>query len=229
VTDWTNRQLTFNYTGSPFHLSSVTNNNIGRAVSFGYTANTNGQLDLTSVTDPEGKTSRYVYDTNHQVIATLDALNQLVVTNVYDSFGRVATQYTQGDINKMWQVFWSGFRTTVIDPVGGQQQYFYDDKTRQVGFQDALGNLSQTVYDGQDHVVITVSPLNETNQSIYDGNQNVIFSVDPLGFTNQFVYDAQNNLKQIIDARQHTNSFSYNNKFQLTNSVNAVGDTVSLA
>ena len=227
VTDWKSRQLTFNYSGSPFRLVSITNNGSGRAVSYGYATNANGQLDLTSVTDPEGKTSTFGYDTNHQMTVNSNALNQLVVSNIYDAFGRVTTQYTQGDTNKTWQVFWTGFQTVVVDPQGGQQLYLFDDKSRQIGMQDALGNLTQTVYDGQDHVVTTISPMNETNTFIYDGDHNVLLLVDQLGFTNQFVYDSQNNLIHKVDPLGNTNTFGYNSKFQVTNTINGAGDTVS--
>src|SRR6266540_314500 len=99
VTDWKNRSLTFTYAGSPLRLTSVSDGT-GRSVSYGYTTNYNAQGDLTSITDPEQKTRTFVYDTNHQLVVTKDALNQIVVSNVYDGFGRVMTQYTQGDTNK---------------------------------------------------------------------------------------------------------------------------------
>ncbi len=226
ATDWKNRSLTFNYTGSPLHLTSVSDST-GRSVSYGYTANPAGQLDLTSVTDPETKTSTYQYDTNHQVLATKDALNQLVVTNIYDGFGRVMTQYTQGDTNKTWQVYWSDWATVEQDPAGSRRRFFFDDKHRLIAQQDALGNLSQTFYDGQDHAVMTISPLNETNRFVYDGNHNLTNSTDPLGYTNQFFYNTQNNLTRTVDARGNTNLFGYNAKFQLIGSTNAMGNWVT--
>ena len=222
VTDWKGRQLTFNYSGSPSRLSSVSDGT--RTVTYGYTANPSGALDLTSVTDAEGKTSTFVYDSNHQIIATKDALGQLVVTNIYDAFGRVMTQYTQGDTSKAWQIFLSGWQTVMQDPAGGKTRTFYDDKSRVTGQQDALGNLSQMVFDGQDHLVMTISPLNETNRSVYDGNHNLLYSIDPLGFSNQFIYDAQNNLVQSIDARGNISRFGYNAHFSLTGSTNGAGD-----
>ena len=109
-------------------------------------------------------------------MATLDALGQLVVSNVYDGFGHVMTQYTQGDTNKTWQIYWSGWQTVEQDPAGGKRQFFYDDKSRLIGQQDALGNAQPDFYDGQDHVVMTVSPLNETNEFVYDGNHNLILT-----------------------------------------------------
>jgi RHS repeat-associated protein len=222
ITDWTNRSLTFNYTGTT--LTSVADS-AGRSVSFGYAANTYGQLDLISATDPDTNTTKYLYDTNHQMIATSNAVGQVVVSNVYDSFGRVITQYTDGNTNMAWQIYWSGFNTLVVDPLGGQQEFFFDNQSRQTGMKDALGNLWQTFYDGQDHVVTNISPLNETNIYIYDAHNNIIETIDPLLFTNGFVYDAKLNLVTNFDALGHINTFGYNSQFQLLSATNAMGDS----
>ena len=151
VTDWKGRQLTFAYTGG--QLTSASDGT--RTVNYGYSTAYNSQGDLTSFTDAEGKTSAYVFDTNHQITATIDALNRLVVSNAYDSQGHIKTQYTQGLSNETWQVFWSGWETTEINPAGNQQTYLYDDISRLTARQDAFGNNSRTVYDGQNHVVKT--------------------------------------------------------------------------
>ena len=223
VTDWKGRTLTFTYAGNPSRLASVTDGS--RTIALGYS--TGG--DLVSVTDPESKTSRFLYDTSHQITATFDALNQLVASNIYNVFGRVTTQFTQGTTNKTWKIFWSGWQTVSQDPVGGKQSYFYDDKTRLIGQQDALGNVSRSFYDGQDHVTAAVSPLNETNQFIFDGNHNVVQVIDPLGFSNQFIYDSQNNLTKALDPLGNPTTFGYNSKFQMTGQTNGAGDWISFA
>lgn len=220
VTDWKSRWVQFNYNGGT--LTDLADS-AGRAVSYGY----NAQGDLTAVTDPEGKTWSYNYDTNHQIVGTFDADNRLIVSNAYDGFGRVVTQYTEGDTNKMWQVFWSGWQTVAQDPAGGKTRYFYDDRTRLTGVQDPLGNLSRTAFDGQDHVVMTVSPLNETNRFEFDGRHNLLLTIDPLNFTNRFSYDGQDRLTTSVDPRGNANGFGYNAQHSLTGSTNGAGDWVT--
>ena len=228
ATDWKGRIITFTYSTSPTRLTKVEDNTSSpdRTVHYGYTIAADGNPDLTSFTDPDGNVSTYKYDTNHQIVATLDALSRLVVTNIYDGFGHVITQYTQGDTNKTWQIFWSGWETVSQDPAGNKQRYFYDDFTRLIAQQDALGNTNQIFYDGQNHTVMTISPLNETNQTIYDGFNNPIFTIDPLGFTNQFIYDNQNNLIHTIDPLTNICSFGYDSLFRLTGSTNGAGDWI---
>ncbi len=181
VTDWKGRSLTFNYTSG--QLTSVADSSTpNRTVHYGYSTAYNAQGDLTSFTDPESKTSNYTYDTNHDVVATVDANSQLVVSNLYNSQGRITTQYTQGSAAKIWRIFWSGWQTVEQDPAGSQRVFSHDDQGRLVSLQDQLGGLTQTFYDGQNHIIQTISPLNETNQFIYDGNNNLTNSIDPLGF-----------------------------------------------
>src|SRR5581483_11795868 len=152
VTDWKGHSLTFNYTSGV--LTSVSDST-GRSVSYNYTGG-----DLTSYSDPEQKSTSYAYDTDHEIIATFDGLSRMVVSNIYDGFGHVVTQVSQGDTTKTWQIYPSGYYTLEIDPVGDQREFTYHGRSRMIAFQDALGNVSQTAYDGQDHVVQTVSPLN---------------------------------------------------------------------
>ena len=228
VKDWKNRTLTLAYSGNPSRLASITDS-VNRAVNYTYVTNTDGKLDLASVSDAVGAVASYGYDSLHQMTATFDALGRLVVTNVYDSQGRVATQLTQGVTNKTWQVYWSDWQTVSQDPVGGKTRYYYDDQHRLLAQSDALGNTSQSVYDGQNHVVQTVSPLNETNQFVYDGNQNLLQSIDANGFTNQSFYDSQNNLIRSVDPRGNSTTFGYNTQFSKIGQTNGAGDWVSYA
>ena len=222
VTDWKGRYFTFNYTGTPQQLTSVSDGT--RTVSYGYSTTYSPQGDLVSITDPENKTSTYVYDTNHQITATLDALSRLVVSNVYDTQGHVTTQYTQGDTNKTWRVFWSGWFNAAVDPAGGARYYMFDDQSRLIASWDELLGESATWYDGQNHIIWAMTPQIEYTHLIYDGNHNLVQRIDPLGFTNQFVYDSQNNLVLSIDGRGNANSFAYNSQFSLSWVTNGAGD-----
>jgi RHS repeat-associated protein len=227
IKDWKNRTFTFTYSGSPSRLASVSDGT--RTVSYGYSTAYNSQGDLTSFTDPEGKASTYAYDTNHQITATIDAQSRLVVSNLYDSQGHVTTQYTQGDTNKTWHIYWSGWHTMLFDPANDWTDYYYDDQGRLISVNDPLGYETDTYYDGQNHIVETVSPLGEVNQFIYDGNNNLIQKIDPLGFTNQLVYDSNNNLIKQIDPRGNVSTFDYNSQFSLTGQTNGAGDFVNFA
>ena len=225
VTDWTNRSLTFTYSGTPQRLTSVTDGT--RTVYYGYATTYNSQGDLTTFTDAENKTNTYQYDTNHQIIVTMDAQSQLVVTNIYDSQGHITKQYTLGDTNKTWRIYWSGWQTTIFDPANGQQDYLYDDQGRLILVIDPLSHVTGNHYDGQNHITSTVSPVGALNQFFYDGNHCLTQSIDPLSFTNLFFYDGQYNLTRTVDPLGNTNYFGYNAQFSLVGSVNGAGDWIT--
>jgi RHS repeat-associated protein len=225
VKDSHGRTLTFNYSGSPSRLVSVSDGT--RSVNYGYSTTYSPQGDLVAFTNAERQTSTYLYDTNHQIIATRDALNRLVVTNQYDTQGHLKVQLTEGNTNKTWRVYWSGWQTVTLDPASARRDYFYDDSTRLIRTSDELSRRNSNAYDGQNHIVQTVSPMLATNRFVYDANHNLTQSVDPLNFTNRFIFDSQNNLVYAIDARGSTNGYGYNAQFSLTGSTNGAGDYVN--
>ena len=229
VKDWKNRQFTLSYSGTPSRLTSISDNTTpARTVSYGYTT-AGGQTDLTSVTDAEIKTSTLVYDTNHQVIATKDAFDRVVVSNAYDGFGRVIEQYSQGDTNKTWRLFWSGFRNTEQDPNGGRTHYFYDEKHRLIHTQDPLGHWTDRYYDGQDHLETIFTHLLNRTDFYYDGRHNLTDIQDPLNYWKSFYYDSQDNMVRVLDERDNNSYFGHNSKFQITASTNNAGDWVTYA
>jgi RHS repeat-associated protein len=228
VTDWKGRGIRFSSYApslpSP-HITTVFTD-YGN-MRFGYSIGASNLINLVSATDFENKTNTFLYDSSSQIVGVKDALNQLVVSNIYDGFGRVVNQYTEGDTNKTWQIYCSGWETVEEDPAGGKRHFLYDDKTRLVSLQDALGNITRTSYDGQDHVVRNISPLNETNRFEFDGRHNLLRSIDPLNFTNSFFYDSQDRLFRTVDARGNTNHFGYNIQHRLIGTTNGAGDWVA--
>jgi len=227
VTDSKGRQLTFSYSPATGGVLSTVTDNTGRSVHYVNSTTFNPQGDLLQTADPAGFPTSYAYDGSYNIISTTDEASHLVTSNRFDSFGHVTTQYSQGDPNKTWRFFWSGYQMLEQDPTGGQRRFSYDDQGRLTSLKDQLGNLSQSVYDGQNHVIATISPLNETNRVIYDGNHNVLATIDPLGFSNQFFYDGQFNLIRTLDALRNPTTFGYNTNFSLTGTTNGMGDWVS--
>jgi len=228
VTDWKGRSLTFDYVGG---ILSEVQDSTGRYIAYGHDFPAD---DLISYTDPDHNTpplpnGNYNYDTNHQITATYNASGLMVVSNVYDALGHVTVQNTQGDPNKTWQIFWSGWQTVEQDPAGSQRVFSYDDQGRLISLRDQLGNLSQLLYDGQNHIVTNTSPLNETCWYIYDGNNNMTLSHDQLNRTELFYFDSQNNLFLSRDKRRIPTNYGYNSQFSLTGQTNGAGDWVNYA
>lgn len=195
-----------------------------RRVSYGYSTAYSSQGDLTTVTDAEGKSFGYEYDGEHKIHLTKDgmATPRTIVENVYDSFGRVIEQRCQGDPTKTWILGYAGFSSIEVDPEGAIKTYYYDEKHRSIGQQDALGYASRVEYDGQDHVIRRISAKNEITEFEYDALHNLIRKTEALGVsgleqTTLFFYeDAAKHLTRIRDFRGHDTVYVYNNQHQVT-------------
>jgi len=225
VKDWKNREMAFGYSGSPERLTSITNmtENPVRIVRFAYTDVYSSQGDLAFVTDPEGKTCQYVYDSAHRMTNHIDAKGQVVTQNVYDAQGRVYLQNGEGNTNKQWVFYWTGVENRSKNPAGNVERFYYDDKTRLTGRRSGSGIVTTNEYNGEDQVVRAVTPV-ATNRFQYNAAKNLEWSEDALGKKTYFHYDSSNRLWRVVDPRGYTNTTLYNTKHQVIRQENQMGN-----
>lgn len=190
VTDAYGRTLTLGYTSG--RISSVSDST-GRSVQFGSASNNN----LTTATDPENKTSTFVYDTQHRLTELKDPENRTIVVNRYDSESRVYEQDSEGDSTKTWKLAFTGLRNTETDPLGGEKIYFYDKRGRPTGIEDALGNRTRMVYDGQDHMIERWTAKNELYKQTFNADHDVTETENPIGVKIIYRYDSLKRVDQV--------------------------------
>ncbi len=212
VTDAYSRTLTFSYSGDK--VSSVSDST-GRSVSFGYT-----DSDLTSFTDPDSKIWTYQYDDDHRIVATLDPLSQVTVSNIYNAVGQVVTQYNGH--GEMWTFHVSGPWGVEVDPEGGQTTHYFDALGQNLGTEDALGNRAYNYYNGQGLLVSNVDARGYATLYQYDSQHNLANRTDALGNTHAFTYDSDNRLASETDPLGHTTTYGYDSAHHITNMVNAL-------
>jgi RHS repeat-associated protein len=223
VTDAFGRFLTLTYGGD--RLSSVADAS-GRSVSIGY----NDAGDLTTVTDPADKVWSYGYDADHRMTTLANPLTITTASNIYDSLGRVKTQTVPRQTGTtVYDFYFSGFRNLEKDEQGNETIYYFDDRGRSTGVENALGHESRKVYDGQDHLVEVMDPRLNTTLFQYDGAHNLTKVIDNDLNENVNTYDSQNRLTQTIDPLDHATGFTYNNHHQVTASTVSPATGVTLA
>ena len=171
VSDHFGRTLTFGYSGGD-KITSVTDGT--RTVGFGYTGDT-----LTTATDVESKPYTYDYDGENRITALHDPDNRIITSNTYDPVGRVATQKSMGENNRLWHFLYSGYCNLEQDPLGGTKRYNYDERGRSISTIDALGNIEGRIYDGQDRIVAAFTPKLETTYFSYNSDHNLVTETDP--------------------------------------------------
>ena len=216
------RTLTLHYTTD---LLTSVSDSTGRTVSFGY----DGGGNLTSFTDPAGKLWQYGYDDNHRVTSLTNPLSITTATNTYDSLGRIKTQAVARQTGSAtYNYYFSGYRNIEEDQDGNHTIYFFDDKGRSVGTENALGHKVAQEYDGQDHIVKITDPRMNSSEFIYDGNHNMTRIINAVLNETVNDYDIQNRLIQSTDPLLHSSAFTYNDRHQLTSTTLYPDDTVSI-
>jgi RHS repeat-associated protein len=183
--------------------------------------------EITSVTDPLGRTTSYTYDANG---------NQ---TQIVDAAGHTTGYSYDGDNQQV----------KVTQPDGTTVSTAYDANGNVTRRTDAAGNTTRYSYDGLDRVVSTTSPLGETASYAYDLAGNRISLTDPSGRTTSFAYDQGNELigisysdgvtpdvtysydadgqRSFMSDGTGTTGYSYDANGRLTSVTNGAGATVS--
>ena len=207
VSDQYGRTLTFGYSGGD-KITSVSDGS--RTANFGYTGDT-----LTTATDVENKSYTYTYDGENRINILRDPNNRIITQNTYDATGRVDTQMSMGDTNRLWHFYYTGYCNIEVDPAEGQKLYFYDERGRCTGNMDPLGNFEGRVYDGQDRITATLTPKSETSYYTFNADHNLVTETDPLNEVTTYFYDTQLRLQKVIDKRNNETNYTYTTTHKL--------------
>lgn len=242
VRDAVGRSLTFTY-DLQGHLSQISDPP-DRTFRYGY----DGQGNLQTYTDPRGGVITYAYDAGHRLTRITDPSNITYVTNQYDALGRV-TEQVDGRSGHT-SLLYGGDHTIVTAPMGYRTTYFYDERTRLLGIEDALGIRTSVAYDAADHEVSRTNGLGQTTSFVYDTWGHLTTTTDPLGYTTtwaydtagdpvsftdergktwHFAYDERHNLSTVTDPSSGTTYYTYNGQGQLTQAQDPAGVSVTYA
>lgn len=152
-------------------VSDITDS-AGRSVSFSY----DGDL-LVGVTDPEGNTTGYAYDSFDRLEKVISPDSECALFNRFDEQGRTVSQ---------------------IFADGGEVRYQYDDGSRQVIMTQQNGSNIVYEHDERYRHVKTIFPDGEEYFS-YDDNNLLTSETDARGNTKKYEYDAIGNIAKIIN------------------------------
>jgi RHS repeat-associated protein len=227
VRDPAGRKLILAYTSSGRHISSVSDP-LGRVVRYSY----DGAGNLIDVTDVNGGDAHFAYDSGHRMVSMrfpnqapgVSGSTGAVVSNTYDSQGRVTSQTDQlgrkttfaysGDPFSS-----SGGGTAITDPKGNVTVQKYQSgelisETKGAGtplaatweFQydpatlgmtkvtDPNGHAITATFDSQGNVLTTTDALGRKTANTYDSVNNLLTTTDPADVTTTMTYDARGNL-----------------------------------
>ncbi len=166
VADSFGRTLTISYTNN--RISSVSD---GTGRSVGYTVN--GVGDLVTVTDPNGKNWTYEYAVPGQMTKLYKPANPstTIVTNVYDTLGRVKEQKDYQ--NNTWQYFFAGSRTEEVNPNSKSSIMYWGNMGSVVKSVNQVGKKSLTQFDGRNRPTKVIAPEGNSVEFVYDSKDRV--------------------------------------------------------
>jgi YD repeat-containing protein len=196
-------------------ITSVTDP-LGRTMSFAY--DTIGRLS--SATDPKGNSTAYAYDANYNVTT--------VTTTLKSDLGNpdlvFAKSFAYDKLNRC---------TSATDNVGNAETFAYDSRGNVVRTIDARGNVSQFAYDGLGRLTrsgrdmnnngSTLDPVDIVTTQSWDANSRLATQTDPNGNATSYGYDSLDRLTQTIAADGTVKSATYDVHGNVVSSTDANG------
>lgn len=204
--------LTFTYLSSmDSKLASVTDFT-GRKVQFAYS----GAL-LTQVTDVMGKTFGFTYDAGNRLIKITERDGKVIVTNNYDTNGRVIGQYDA--FNNYSQFAYNTpapGQTTITDPAGNKHVYAYDALYRLISRTSPAGDTIALLYNSQNLPVEITDATGRKSLSSYDNRGNLTSFTDAGGAKWQWAYDSLDRVTSHTTATGQVITYSYDSNGNLS-------------
>ena len=199
----------------------------GRVVRYSYTPA--GALQSVSM-DGVGQLFRYEHDASSRISKTRNGADALVVSNVFDSLGRVLSQTSpQGDtITFAYDDFYG--RTTVTWVGSGQTVTFeHDENGRVTRVIDPLGEVAERTYDSEGNLTTGTERGGGSVSQTFDAAGNLLTRGEPAGGTHTWTYDSANRVTSYTDPTSAVTTYAYTGDSRIPSAVtDAEGAVTSL-
>lgn len=146
-------------------------------------------LRITTLTAPDGSTTRYLIDERHLVVGEIDA-NGAVSRTAYDEGGRVTAETDPLGRTTRYAYDERGHLTGVLRADGSGVGAELDAEGRPVRITDPAGRVWHQTFDASGERTSVTDPTGATNRWLYDGRGAPLALTDPLGATTRVRCDA---------------------------------------
>jgi RHS repeat-associated protein len=184
-----------------------------------------GDKVLASVTDPEGRITRYEVLDESEGVKRTDPRGEVttfkreeeLTTEVSDPLGNVrTTTFSEAKLP-----------TSFTDALGKITRFEYDDRGNLIESESGTGHVTTFAYDGRDNLTSTTNPLSQTTSFQYDGNDRITRVTTPLSHDSQFAYHGNGRLHTLTDARSKVTTYAYNGNGDVTMVTDPLANTMS--
>ena len=194
---------------------SFTRDNLGRITQITdpsgnpqtYTYDGNG--DLVTFADRENHATTFTYNSEHHLLTIVDARGINLLTNQYDSAGRLIGQTDAFNKSLIHDHNVGGRVETITDRLGHETRYEYYERGNVLRQVDAKGGVKTFTYDAFDNVLTETNPLGKTTTYTYDAADNRTSVTDPLNNVTQFTYNGARQVLTVTDPRNKVTTNTY--------------------
>jgi RHS repeat-associated protein len=183
---------------------------------------------ITQITDLNGKSHTYVYDTAGNLASVTKPDVTAPVTYTYSADHLLLQQTDPRDNSTSATYFANGRLQSSTDPLGNVTQYSYDLTTNTTTTTNPDGGVIVQTNNSFGNPISMTDPLGRTSTFTYDANQNMLTMTNPLGKTTTFTYDANGNVTSVTDPLGQTTTKVYDNTGRLTRVTDPLGNVQTL-
>ncbi|MFI1336689.1 putative T7SS-secreted protein [Streptomyces sp. NPDC020845] len=163
----------------------------------------NDACQVIAQTDPLGHTTRTTYDRHHRPLTHTDPLGH-TTTHTYDEAGHLTT-VTRPDGHTASATYDTlGLPLTLTGADGATWRQTYDEAGRRTSLTDPAGHTTRYAYDDHGHLIATTDALGQTTRVMCDPAGLPVAITDPLGATTHYQRDAFGRPTTITDPLGHT-------------------------
>jgi RHS repeat-associated protein len=195
--------------------------------------------DVTTITDPDGNSTTYTYDTAGDQLSMIDPLLDKT-TYGYDTIGRMTSMVTpKGNVKNghpsqfTWSYTYDAFgnRLTATDPLSHKTTYHFDPNQNPDKVTDPDGNITTKVYDLDNELTQVKRADSPQTSVITDYNADGTISDEKDGKGNAIVtygYDNRGRLITVADALGNTSNYTYDGASNVATIQNPGGNCASV-
>ena len=189
---------------------------LGYFITYTYDSNDN----MISKTDKRGNTWHYTYDSRGNMITKTDPIDNYssiyyssdVTTYAYDSNNNLIRTVDALGNETLYQYDSNNNMIRITEPNGAETVSVYSSSGQLLSIRDALGRVTTYQYDNRGNRTKVIDALSNETTFTYDNAGNMLSRTDAEGRTTYFEYDGNNNLIKMTDALGHETIFEYKSK-----------------
>ncbi|KAF0181133.1 MAG: RHS repeat-associated core domain protein [Limisphaerales bacterium] len=225
ITNTAGRSVTFTIDPNNGCISSLLDS-IGRTIRYEYDTQTN----LVRAVDANNRTNTFDYDSLHQLTDAYDAKGTRYVRNVYDAATKVVvSQLDAYDKPTYLRYDFTNRVTWVTNALSKVAVHTFDDRLLVTNIVDEAGHTNSFNYDTNRNLIWSRDKNRNITTYGYDQRGNVTNKTDAYSSITTIEYDAKNNPTRRVDALTNITAFVYDGIGNLTATTNAEGHSNLIA